>query len=187
MIEKMKMVHIVTSASGKEEMLKGLRDAGILHLAERQNADRSLSEQFQTLSKAANALKEYEDPKSKEPKPGVLGDAEFEKMYRGVLDAIEKKESLTQAIGAANTELDRISAWGDFSPEEVKALKDEGFDLHFYRMGSKEFQDAVNDENVRLIRLASVDKMDTVAVFGTLPPEIPATEFMLPEQSISDL
>ena len=187
MIEKMKMVHIVTSASGKEEMLKGLRDAGILHLAERQNADRSLSEQFQTLSKAANALKEYEDPKSKEPKPGVLGDAEFEKMYRGVLDAIEKKESLTQAIGAANTELDRISAWGDFSPEEVKALKDEGFDLHFYRMGSKEFQDAVNDENVRLIRLASVDKMDTVAVLGTLPPEIPATEFMLPEQSISDL
>ena len=187
MIEKMKMVHIVTSASGKEEMLKGLRDAGILHLAERQNADRSLSEQFQTLSKAANALKEYEDPKSKEPKAGVLGDAEFEKMYRGVLDAIEKKESLTQAIGAANTELDRISAWGDFSPEEVKALKDEGFDLHFYRMGSKEFQDAVNDENVRLIRLASVDKMDTVAVLGTLPPEIPATEFMLPEQSISDL
>ena len=56
MIEKMKMVHIVTSASGKEEMLKGLRDAGILHLAERQNADRSLSEQFQTLSKAENAL-----------------------------------------------------------------------------------------------------------------------------------
>ena len=69
----------------------------------------------------------------------------------------------------------------------MKALKDEGFDLHFYRMGSKEFQDAVNDENVRLIRLASVDKMDTVAVLGTLPPEIPATEFMLPEQSISDL
>ena len=172
MIEKMKMVHIVTSASGKEEMLKGLRDAGILHLAERQNADRSLSEQFQTLSKAENALKEYADPKSKEPKAGVLSDDEFEKMYRGVLDAIEKKESLTQAIGAANTELDRISAWGDFSPEDVKALKAEGFDLHFYRLGSREFQDAVNDENVKLIRLAPVDKMDTVAVFGTLPPEI---------------
>ena len=187
MIEKMKMVHIVTSASGKEEMLKGLRDAGILHLAERQNADRSLSEQFQTLSKAENALKEYADPKSKEPKAGVLSDDEFEKMYRGVLDAIEKKESLTQAIGAANTELDRISAWGDFSPEDVKALKAEGFDLHFYRLGSREFQDAVNDENVKLIRLAPVDKMDTVAVFGTLPPEIPATEFMLPEHSITEL
>ena len=173
MIEKMKMLHIVASASGKEEMLKDLREMGLLHLAEKQSASRELNEEFQTLSKASNALKEYADPKAKEKKAGVLSDSEFEKMYQGVLDAMEKKESLNQAIGAANTELDRISAWGDFSPEDVKALKDEGFDLHFYRMGSKEFQDAVNDENIRLIRLAPVDKMDTVAVFGTLPPEIP--------------
>ena len=187
MIEKMKMLHIVASASGKEEMLKDLRDMGLLHLAEKQSASRELNEEFQTLSKASNALKEYADPKAKEKKAGVLSDSEFEKMYQGVLDAMEKKESLNQAIGAANTELDRISAWGDFSPEDVKALRDEGFDLHFYRMGSKEFQDAVNDENIRLIRLAPVDKMDTVAVFGTLPPEIPATEFMLPEHSASEL
>ena len=187
MIEKMKMLHIVASASGKEEMLQDLREMGLLHLAEKQSASRELNEEFQTLSKASNALKEYADPKAKEKKAGILSDSEFEKMYRGVRDAIEKKESLNQAIGAANTELDRISAWGDFSPEEVKALKDEGFDLHFYRMGSKEFQDAVNDENIRLIRLAPVDKMDTVAVFGTLPPEIPATEFMLPEHSASEL
>ena len=187
MIEKMKMLHIVASASGKEEMLQDLRDMGLLHLAEKQSASRELNEEFQTLSKASNALKEYADPKAKEKKAGVLSDSEFEKMYQGVLDAMEKKESLNQAIGAANTELDRISAWGDFSPEDVKALRDEGFDLHFYRMGSKEFQDAVNDENIRLIRLAPVDKMDTVAVFGTLPPEIPATEFMLPEHSASEL
>ena len=187
MIEKMQMLHIVASASGKEEMLKDLREMGLLHLAEKQSASRELNEEFQTLSKESNALNEYADPKAKEKKAGVLSDSEFEKMYRGVRDAIEKKESLNQAIGAANTELDRISAWGDFSPEEVKALKNEGFDLHFYRMGSKEFQDAVNDENIRLIRLAPVDKMDTVAVFGTLPPEIPATEFMLPEHSASEL
>ena len=187
MIEKMKMLHIVASASGKEEMLKDLREMGLLHLAEKQSASRELNEEFQALSKASNVLNEYADTKAKEKKAGVLSDSEFEKMYRGVLDAIEKKESLNQAIGAANTELDRISAWGDFSPEDVKALKNEGFDFHFYRMGSKEFQDAVNDENIRLIRLAPVDKMDTVAVFGTLPPEIPATEFMLPEHSASEL
>jgi len=185
MIEKMKMLHIVTSASGKEEMLNDLREMGLLHLAEKQNADRGLGEQFQTLSRAVNAVSEFADPKAKGA--GVLSDAEFAKMYRGVLDAMEKKEALTQTMGAANTEIDRISAWGDFSPEDVKALRDEGFDFHFYRMGSKEFQDAVNSESVRLIRLASVDKMDTVAVIGTLPPEIPATEFQLPEHSVSEL
>ena len=185
MIEKMKMLHIVTSASGKEEMLKGLRDIGILHLKEKQNADRDLNEQFQTLLKAENALKEYADPKQE--KAGVLDDSGFDEMYRGVLSAIEKRESLTQAVGAVNTELDRIEPWGDFSPGDVKALREAGFDLHFYRLGSKEFEDALNDENVRLIRLASVDKMDTVAVLGTLPPYIPATEFMLPEHSAKEL
>ena len=185
MIEKMKMLHIVTSASGKEEMLNDLREMGLLHLAEKQNADRGLGEQFQTLSRAVNAVSEFADPKAKGA--GVLSDAEFAEMYRGVLEAIEKKEALTQTMGAANTEIDRISPWGDFSPEDVKALRDEGFDFHFYRMGSKEFQDAVNSESVRLIRLASVDKMDTVAVIGTLPPEIPATEFQLPEHSVSEL
>ena len=34
MVEKMKMVHIVTTASRKDEMLKALRDAGVMHLAE---------------------------------------------------------------------------------------------------------------------------------------------------------
>jgi len=186
MIEKMKMVHIVTSATRKEEMLQGLRDVGLMHLAEKQNADRNISEQFQTLSRTANALKEYEDPKAKEH-PGILSDAEFAKMYQGVQEALEQKAALTQTIGAANTELDRISPWGDFSPQEVKELRDAGFDFHFYRLGNKEYQELVKDENIRLIRLASVDKMDTVAVLGMLPPTIPATEFVLPEKSVSEL
>ena len=68
MIEKMKMLHIVASASGKEEMLKDLRDMGLLHLAEKQSASRELNEEFQTLSKASNVLNEYADPKAKEKK-----------------------------------------------------------------------------------------------------------------------
>ncbi|MBQ7534945.1 MAG: hypothetical protein IJT43_04920 [Stomatobaculum sp.] len=186
MIEKMKMVHIVTSASRKDEMLKGLREAGIVHLKEKQNPDRGLSEQFQTLSRTVNTLKEYADPKAKGTAK-VLTGSEFDEMYSGVLEAVEKKAALTQQIGAANTEIDRIAAWGDFSPEEVKKLRESGFDFHFYRMGSKEYQQAAADENIRLIKLSSVDKMDTVAVLGTLPPEIPATEFMLPERSLSEL
>ena len=39
MIEKMKMVHVITSASAKEEMLKDLQSIGVMHIAEKQNAD----------------------------------------------------------------------------------------------------------------------------------------------------
>ena len=153
MVEKMKMVHIVTSASAKDEMLQGLRDIGVLHLAEKQSADREVSDRFQTLSKTEMALKDYAEPKQ-EQASGILTDDEFKTMYDGVLEAMDRKTALGQEIGAANTEIDRIAAWGDFSPEELKELKDAGYDFHFYRMGDKDFQAAAADENVRLIRLA---------------------------------
>ena len=188
MIEKMKMVHIVAAASRKEEMLRDLREIGIMHLSEKQSADQKVSERFQDLTRTMNTLKEYEDPKAKEHESAaLLSDDEFEEMYRGVREAIEKKAVDTQAISAANAEIDRISAWGDFSPEDVQALRKEGFDLHFYTMGSKEFQEASADENIRMIRLAPVDKMNAAAVIGTLPQTISASEFVLPERSLSEL
>ena len=186
MIEKMKMIHLVTSRSGKEEMLKGLRDIGVVHLAEKQSADRAVLERFQNMSRTAMALRDYAEPKQKPTTDILEGDA-FDEMYRGVTDALEKKSVFSQEIGTAKTEIDRSSAWGDFSPKEVAELRREGFDFHFYRMGDKEYQAAVADENVKLITLAPVDKQRTVAVLGTLPPEIQATEFMMPERSLSDL
>ena len=185
MIEKMKMVHIVTSASRKEEMLKALRDAGVMHLAEKQSADREVTERFQTLSRTAMALRDYAEPKQKGSEE-ILSDDDFKKMYSGVLDAIDRKAALGQEISASNTELDRISAWGDFSPAELKKLREDGFDFHFYRMGEKEYQ-ALAESDVKYIRLAPIDKMKTVAVMGTLPAEIPGTEFVPPEKSISEL
>ena len=186
MVEKMKMVHIVTSASAKDEMLKGLREIGVMHLAEKQSADREVSDRFQTLSKTEMALKDYAEPKQK-PADGILTDDEFNKMYDGVLEAMDRKSALGQEISAANTEIDRIAAWGDFSPQDVKDLKEAGYDFHFYRMGSKEFQALQAEEDVRFIRLAPVDKQDAVAVFGTLPPSIQATEFIPGESSMSEL
>ena len=186
MVEKMKMVHIVTSASAKDEMLKGLRDIGVMHLAEKQSADREINDRFQTLSKTEMALKDYAEPKQK-PSEEILTDDEFNKMYDGVLEALDRKSSLGQEISAANTEIDRIAAWGDFSPEDLKAVKDDGFDFHFYRMGAKEFQALQAEEDVRYIRLAPVDKQEAVAVLGTLPASVQASEFIPGENSVSEL
>ena len=186
MVEKMKMVHIVTSASAKEEMLEGLRDIGVVHLAEKQSADREVSDRFQTMSRTQMALKDYADPKQK-PESEILTDDEFNKMYDGVLEAVERKSALTQEISAANTEIDRISAWGEFAPEEFKALKEAGYDLHFYRMGSKEFEALKAEEDIRFIHLSPIEKQDAVAVFGTIPPTIQASEFIPGDNSISEL
>ena len=44
MIEKMKMVCVVSSVSRKDEMLDGLRSLGLLHLAEKKSPDRAVAE-----------------------------------------------------------------------------------------------------------------------------------------------
>lgn len=189
MIEKMKMVCVVSSVSRKDEMLDGLRTLGLLHLAEKKSPARAVAERFTTLSKTASALTDYAPDKksrSKESAP-VLSDSEFEEMYQGVLSALDRKSALEQEISAANAEIERIKAWGNFSPDEVTALKDAGYDLHFYRLGRNEYQTAVQDPEIRLIQLASIDKMHTVAVLGSLPPTIPATEFTLPEKGMDAL
>ena len=185
MIEKMKTVCVVSSASRKEEMLTELRDLGILHLADKKSASRESTERFAALSKALMALSEHKPEKGSE-KP-VLPDDEFEKLFQNVLGCVEKKTQLTQERNAAAAEADRIAAWGEFSPEELKALAGEGYDLHFYRMTKNDYQAAVRDETIRLIHLAPVEKMETAAVLGKLPPQMSATEFTLPEKSLSEL
>ena len=189
MIEKMKMVYVVSSVSRKDEMLEGLRNLGLLHLAEKKSPARAATERFTTLSKTATELLDYApDKKSKNKNSApVLSDKEFEEMYQGVLNALDKKSTLVQDISAANAEIERIKAWGEFSPAELKQLKEAGYDLHFYRLGKREYEMAVQDESVQMVRLASIDKMDTVAVIGSLPATIPAAEFAIPEKGIDEL
>ena len=186
MIEKMKIVHVVSSASRKQEMLEELRDLGILHLAEKRSANREITERYASLSRTSMALQDYVADKKSSGAP-VLSDDEFEKMYGEVREALERRTSLAQTRGAAVSEIERIQDWGDFSPAELKKLNKEGYDFHFYRLSKNDYNAAVSDENVRLIRLASVDKMDTVAVLGKLPATIIATEFTLPEKSVTEL
>jgi len=186
MVEKMKMVYIVTSVSKKEEMLEALRGLGVLHLKEKKSADRESTERFSTLSKVLTTLKEN-TPKGQKPASELLSDTEFEKIYADAQKTIEHRADMVAKMGSASSEIDRILPWGDFSPEEVKELRSKGYDLHFYRLAKNEYQQAVAEEGLTVIRLADVDKMYTIATIGTLPATIVGNEFNLPEKSIRGL
>lgn len=193
MIEKMKMVHVVTTVSHKDELLEGLREVGLLHLAEKKSASRAAIDKFNMLSKTAGTLQEYlpeqkgkEKAKEKAEIP-ILSDEEFNKMYKGVLDALDKKAALAQEQSITAAEIERIQAWGDFSPGQIRELKKQGYDLHFYLVDKNERDQILQDENIKAIRLGPVDKTEAIAVLGTLPTEIHANEFTLPEKSLGEL
>ena len=56
MIEKMKMVYVVSSLSRKKEMLDGLEKLGVLHIAEKKGAVHAVTEKFTELSRLTASL-----------------------------------------------------------------------------------------------------------------------------------
>lgn len=182
MIEKMKVVYIVAQASRRAEMLDALRDLGILHLAEKKDADPVLIERFETLTRLSFALKDYM-PENGETE--ILSDEAFESLYQETDATLQRKAELNNTRTAALLAAERQRAWGDFDPEEVIKLRQSGFDFHFYRLDKKSYQALQAREDIRYIRLTPVEKQDTVAVIGTLDETIPAMEFDLPKKSIS--
>ena len=182
----MKMVHVITTASAREEMLKGLREIGVMHLAEKQSADRAVTERYQSIADAAAALKSHKDPKKKNYAES-LTEEEFAGEYEKVRKAIDRKAALEQAIVSAKTEISRVAPWGDFSPADVDYLREQGFDFHFYSLAEKDYQEAVSSDDLKVIRLGTIEKSIAAAVLGTLPPTIQGAEFVLPEKSLTEL
>lgn len=98
MIEKMKVVYIVAQASRRAEMLDTLRDLGILHLAEKKDADPALIERFETLTRLSFALKDYM-PENGETE--ILSDEAFESLYQETDATLQRKAELNNTRTAA--------------------------------------------------------------------------------------
>lgn len=185
MIEKMNLTHIVALEQNKDQMVSALRDLGVLHISEKCSADEKINARFALLQKLSIELSEYA-PKEKTDET-ILNDDDFEEIFQNTKKALERKAVLEEERTNKLLNIDKISAWGDFDPQKVKELKENGLDFHFYRIDKKELKKLSETQDIRYIKLASVDKMDTVAVLGELSHEITATEFSLPEKGISQL
>ncbi len=184
MIEKMKVLHIVASASKKEELLDQLRDLGVVHFAEKKGADKACIDRFNDLSKAVMALKDYA-PKTLSA--DILIDEEFESLFAKVLNAIDLKKELISKKGNAIAAKDKLVSWGDFVPAEVKVLKNDGFDFHFYKIDKKTVDILSADEDIKYISLAPIDKTPVIAVLGELGSEFASSEFVLPDKGLGEL
>ena len=185
MIEKMNLTHIVALEQNKDQMVSALRDLGVLHISEKCSADEKINARFALLQKLSIELSEYA-PKEKTAET-ILNDDDFEEMFQNTKKALERKAVLEEERTNKLLSVDKISAWGDFDPQKVKELKENGLDFHFYRIDKKELKKLSETQDIKYIKLASVDKMDTVAVLGELSRDITATEFLLPEKGISKL
>ena len=183
MIEKMKVVHIVTTASEKTALLDRLRELGVIHFAEKADADQRYLTRFAALSKAAAVLQEY--PQGEQA--AALSDEEFEAFFRELTDCIDRRKVLQEQQTAAHAAAERLAEWGHFSPAQLRELQSSGWDIHIYRTDKKTMAALERDPDVRFIRLSPVGKMPTLAALAPLPASYSATEFPIPEKGLDEL
>ena len=163
MIEKMKVVHIVAAQTQKTELLDALRALGIVHFAEKADADQTYLERFAALSRLITVL---EEQGVSEVEAETLDDVKFKQLYDGLNACLERKKALETERAAAVSACDTLAGWGSFSPAEIKELKAQGFELHFCRVDKKLLASLEADKEVRFLRLAPVGKQQTVAILG---------------------
>ena len=183
MIEKMKVVHIVAAQTQKTELLDALRALGIVHFAEKADADQTYLEHFAALSRLITVL---EEQGMSEVEAETLDDDQFKVLFDELNACLERKKALEAERAAAVSACDTLAGWGSFSPAEIKELKAQGFELHFCRVDKKLLASLEADEEVRFLRLAPVGKRQTVAILGALPASCAAGEFIPPEKSLDE-
>ena len=184
MIEKMKVVHVVTTVSEKSSLLDRLQKMGIVHFSEKASADQQYLQRFADLSRIATVLQEYPDIV---PETSLLSDSEFEVLFQKLIACLDRKKSLQEELSESRSAAEKLAEWGRFSPAEVRELQQSGLDIHIYRTDKKTLAALIEDPDVQFIRLSPVGKMPTLAAFSPLPPQYSATEFPLPEKGLAEL
>ena len=155
MIEKMKVVHIVAAQTQKTELLDALRALGIVHFAEKADADQTYLERFAALSRLITVL---EEQGGSEVEAETLDDDQFKVLFDELNACLERKKALEAERAAAVSACDTLAGWGSFSPAEIKELKAQGFELHFCRVDKKLLASLEADKEVRFLRLTPAAK-----------------------------
>ena len=184
MIEKMKVIHVVTTAAEKTALLDRLQKIGIVHFSEKAAADDRLLRRFADLSRMITVLQEYPDAPAE---TDLLSDEEFESFFTDLTSCVERRKALQEQQTAAHAAAERLAEWGRFSPADVQELRRQGWDIHIYRTDKKTLAALSADPEVRFVRLSPVGKMPTLAAFAPLPSQYSATEFPLPEKGLAEL
>ena len=188
MIEKMKKVVILASAEGKQRLLESLRNAGVMHVTDMVRKSSLSSDYEEKRGEYQHILQILEERGDKKRKEKLLSSSDFEKVHVSLKNAVEKESELKDSIILLQNERERIAPFGDFNPEELKALAADGISLSLYTIGKKDEEKLRSDESIRYIPIAYNGKGRAVALVNSeMPAEIAAQRFDLPEKNLSEI
>ncbi|WP_332448036.1 V-type ATP synthase subunit I [Sphaerochaeta sp.] len=188
MIVPMKKAYIIVQAHQGRSMLRSLRKAGLLHIMTQtvQNEPiQNLQRTFDATYQVRSAILDLQD-KKQSMKQEVVSDeamAEILERYVGLLD---RKKHLDEELTQDRAQIELLRGWGDFDPEQIRSLQNQGISLSFYTVSKKDLQNL--DPAISYIQLDPVQGQQAIATVNQkLPEGISATLFTIPEHGLHEL
>lgn len=174
------------------DFLDKIRELGVLHVIEKAEGfseDENLNRNMQLSSTLKNALAELKKniPENADLS-GVDKAADGVALLADVESAFNKLESLTLDLHNAQREFERISVWGDFSVQRMKALQDAGYELRFFNCNLRKY----NPEWNTLYNAFEINTIGPVIYFvavnkpGTMI-DIDADPMKMPEKNAQEM
>lgn len=174
MILKMKKYSFLLHHKNYEDFLREIREIGVLHIIEKkggigENEELSIKNQISIrLNQVIRKLNPYVEgevfPAAKvENGLDLLEEAEF------IFDSIEQAHLKLQQT---ERERERMEVWGKFSHQRIAQLKDAGFDLYFYQVNLRKF----DQEWEAKYNLFEIDTTGALRTFVVVVPKGQAVE-----------
>ncbi len=193
MIVPLKKVSLIIMGDKKSDTLKKLRKLGIIHLEAVEGSGKKLEELKERVVLLESALFSVSDKKKNKKIKQKSIDASQALAVSEEIVALceEKKQCLAENI-TLNTELDRLSGWGELDPEKLAALAEKGVELLLYEMPVSEYGNL--GENTKTLAIAkSKTTVKFLLIKSGLEGEdevinsLKAYSFELPRESTSQI
>jgi len=188
MIVPMKKATIVVQLKDAESAVKKLRSLGVIHvehIQEPKSKDISIiADSISAIDEAINILSMF--LAKKECKPvNIKKHHDPRQLVKHITDSYKRLDQLQEYSAHLKNAIDQYSGWGDFNPEQINFLAQNGIFVKLYQIPKNQIKNL--PKNV-LVKTISVFKgMVSVAIVSREKVDINFKEVIPPKMGIKDM
>lgn len=192
MIEKMKKLTFLVTSKEYEPFLDGIRQLGVVHIAENQKG--ATSSELQRYLDKANRYKEalksmdyaisaYADEETVAPEPFKADAKQAEDVMERLDTLLAEENQLKHQLDDVHKCKEQLFPWGNFDWNTLQELERYGFKAYFYSCSPKMFQPEWQNQYFAT-EITDYNKKTYFVAFAKQTPDINAELLQLPEQSL---
>ena len=149
MIVPMKKISLIVDRDKKEEVLRKLRDLGIVHIEINEGFGEKLVQYKEQITALERLLFAVGKPKKIEQKSLELDEA---LNIANEIDILgDEKTACLSEQAILNAEIERLKDWGDIDPDAIEALALKGIKIAFYEAPKREY--AALSSDIQTVKL----------------------------------